>query len=139
MVKPYAGQPPPARLASMASSVANARAQLPGMQVAFIAFPGTPFASPHHYGVYLRGDSALTSRLYRPVLVDAATARVTDQRDLPWYLTALLLSQPLHFGDYAGAGFKLLWAVLDVATIVVLASGLYLWLRRGRRVTGAAR
>ena len=145
MVKPYAGQPPldvgAARLASMERSVANARAAQPGMQVAFIAFPGTPFASPHHYGVYLRGDRALTARLVRPVLVDARTGQVRDQRALPWYLTALLLSQPLHFGDYGGAPLKLVWALLDLATIVVLVSGLYLWIRRGRTQaqTGAAR
>jgi uncharacterized iron-regulated membrane protein len=47
-------------------------------------------------------------------------------------LTALLLSQPLHFGDYGGAGMQFLWALLDLATIVVLGSGLYLWLKRGR-------
>ncbi len=28
---------------------------------------------------------------------------------------------------------KILWALLDLATIVVLGSGVYLWLRRGRR------
>ena len=63
--------------------------------------------------------------------VDAQTAQVTDNRDLPWYLTALLVSQPLHFGDYGGQAMKLLWALLDIATIIVLGSGLYLWLKRG--------
>jgi uncharacterized iron-regulated membrane protein len=132
MVRPYEGQPAPSRLASMEASVAHARAVQPGMAVAFIAFPGTPFASSHHYGIYMRGDQALTARLYKPVLVDAGSGQVTDQRTLPWYLSALLLSQPLHFGDYGGAGMKFLWALLDLATIVVLGSGLYLWLRRGR-------
>jgi uncharacterized iron-regulated membrane protein len=137
MVKPYEGQPAPTTLASMEQSVRHARAVQPGMAVAFIAFPGTPFASPHHYGIYMRGDQALTARLYKPVLVDAGTAQVTDQRTLPWYLTALLLSQPLHFGDYGGAGMQFLWALLDLATIVVLGSGLYLWLKRGRAASRA--
>jgi uncharacterized iron-regulated membrane protein len=136
MVKPkeeeMRGQPPLKELAPMEQTVAHARALQPGMQVGFIAFPGTPFASSHHYGVYMHGDQALTARLYKPVLVDAATGQVTDQRTLPWYLSTLLLSQPLHFGDYGGAGMKLLWALLDLATIVVLGSGLYLWLQRGR-------
>jgi uncharacterized iron-regulated membrane protein len=138
MVKPYEGQPPPRQLASMEQSVAHARAVQPGMAVAFIAFPGTPFASSHHYGIYMRGDQALTSRLYKPVLVDAGSGQVTDQRTLPWYLTGLLLSQPLHFGDYGGAGMQFLWALLDLATIVVLGSGLYLWLKRGRAAKARA-
>jgi uncharacterized iron-regulated membrane protein len=41
------------------------------------------------------------------------------------------VSQPLHFGDYGGMPMKILWALLDMATIVVLGSGLYLWLRKG--------
>jgi uncharacterized iron-regulated membrane protein len=141
MVKPYEGQPPPTSLASMERSVARAQALQPGMKVGFIAFPGTPFASSQHYGIYMRGDQALTARLYKPVLVDAGSGQVTDQRTLPWYLTALLLSQPLHFGDYGGAGMQFLWALLDLATIIVLGSGLYLWLKRGRaaKATAAAR
>jgi uncharacterized iron-regulated membrane protein len=75
----------------------------------------------------------LTARLFTPVLVDAQTAQVTDSRALPWYVTALLLSQPLHFGDYGGVAMQILWALLDIATIIVLGSGLYLWLRRGAR------
>jgi uncharacterized iron-regulated membrane protein len=79
----------------------------------------------------MRGDEALTSRLYKPVLIDAQTTEITDRRNLPWYLTGLLISQPLHFGDYGGAWMQFLWAALDVITIFVLGSGLYLWLKRG--------
>ncbi len=64
--------------------------------------------------------------------LDAATraAQVTDSRELPWYVSALLVSQPLHFGDYGGLPLKIVWALLDLATIVVLVSGLYLWAKR---------
>lgn len=131
MVQPYKGQSPPSAFGSLQHSVDAALALEPGMAVGFIAFPGTTFSSPHHYGVFLRGDSAITSKLYKPVLVDARTSAVTDSRSLPWYVTALLLSQPLHFGDYGGRPMQILWALLDIATIIILCSGLYLWLRRG--------
>ena len=133
MLEPYKNAKPPERMASMDAAVKTAMAAEPGMQVAFVAFPGTPFASPHHYGVFMRGDQAFSSRLYKPVLIDAETGVITDHRDLPWYLTALLISQPLHFGDYGGGWMKFLWAMLDLATIVVLGSGLYLWVKRGRK------
>ncbi len=131
MIEPYRGLPAQAPTASMQKAIALAEAAEPGMKVAFVAFPGTPFASPHHYGVFMRGDEALTARLYKPVLIDAQSGLITDRRSLPWYLTALLISQPLHFGDYGGAWMQFLWAMLDIATIIVLGSGLYLWLRRG--------
>jgi uncharacterized iron-regulated membrane protein len=133
MVAPYKDLPVPTQLASMQQAMDAVQALQPGMDFGFIAWPGTPFSSPHHYGIFMRGRDALTARLYQPILVDAQTAQVTDSRRLPWYLTALLISQPLHFGDYGGIGMKILWALLDLATIVVLGSGVYLWLRRGRR------
>jgi uncharacterized iron-regulated membrane protein len=132
MVAPYKGQPPLTKLGSLETAVASALAHEPGTKVKFIAFPDTTFASPHHYGVYLRGTEPFEARMLKPVLVDATTGKVTDSRPLPWYLTALIVSQPLHFGDYGGLPMQILWAVLDVITIVVLGSGLYLWLVKRR-------
>ncbi len=49
------------------------------------------------------------------------------------------VSQPLHFGDYGGVPLQWLWAALDVLTIVVLGSGLVLWLgKRGSVCQGLA-
>ena len=48
--------------------------------------------------------------------------------------TALLVSQPLHFGDYGGMPMKILWATLDGLTIIVLGSGVYLWVVRRKAV-----
>jgi uncharacterized iron-regulated membrane protein len=133
MVAPYAGKPPPVHLASLDHVVARARQAAPGMEVAFIAFPGTPFTSSHHFVAFMRGDTALTARLLQPVLLDGETGEVADSRALPIYLQGLLISQPLHFGDYGGLPLKLIWAALDGLTIIVIGSGLYLWLARRRR------
>jgi uncharacterized iron-regulated membrane protein len=137
MVAPYKGKPPLTQLGSLEAAVSAARRHEPGMKVGFIAFPGTSFTSPHHYGVFMRGDEPLTSRLFKPVLVDAVTAEVTDSRELPWYLTALLVSQPLHFGDYGGKPMQVIWAVLDVITIFLLSSGLYLWWAKRKQAVPA--
>lgn len=140
LVAPYRDEPPIRERAPVAATMRAALEAAPGTRIAFIAFPGTSFSSPHHDTYFLRGNTALTSRLLQPVLVDARTAQVTAAPDLPWYLAALLISQPLHFGDYAGMPLKIVWALLDLVTIVVLASGLYLWLakRRGRGASAAA-
>ncbi|GLS05584.1 peptidase [Chitiniphilus shinanonensis] len=134
LLAPYQGQAtvPVAERASVQRSLDVALRTEPGMQLSFVAFPGTAFSSPHHTTFFLRGDQPLTSRLLQPVLVDARTAEVTASPRLPWYLTGLLVSQPLHFGDYGGMPMKILWALLDIASIIVLGSGLYLWLRKGR-------
>lgn len=110
----------------------NAQAAVPGMRVQFIAFPGAAFSSRDHLAVYLQGATPLTAKLLTPVMVDARTGKVDGVAPMPWYMKALLLAQPLHFGDYGGMAMKLLWAVLDLVSIVVLGSGLYLWLRKPR-------
>lgn len=130
MTAPYKGLLPPKILGSLEKSVQIAQKLEPNMTLAFIAFPGTAYTSQHHYGVFMRGDSPVTARLYKPVLVDAKKATLTDSRDVPWYLAMLLISQPLHFGDYGGMFLKLLWTIFDLLSIVVLWTGLKLWWKK---------
>lgn len=132
---PYKGQPivSVTERGSVQRSLETALRQAPDTTLSFIAFPGTAFSSPYHTAFFLRGNEPFTSRLLKPVLVDARTTEVAAAPQLPWYLTALLVSQPLHFGDYGGMTMQILWALLDIASIIVLGSGLYLWLRKGRQ------
>jgi len=141
LLAPYQGQPVtlPAQRASLQHSMEAAMAVAPHTRLSFIAFPGTAFSSPHHNTFFLAGNEPLTSKLLQPVLIDAQTAEVTASPKLPWYLTALLVSQPLHFGDYGGMPMKILWALLDLATIIVLGSGLYLWVKRRQPAAATAR
>jgi uncharacterized iron-regulated membrane protein len=133
MIAPYKGLPPATHYASLQASVDAAQAREPDKRLGFIAFPGTAFSSPHHYGMFMRGDSPITSRLFKPVLIDAETAKLTDSRELPWYLATLLISQPLHFGDYGGMTLKIIWLILDMITIVVLWTGLMLWWKKRKQ------
>lgn len=134
MTAAYAGRSPlsPASYGSVDRAMAAARSALPGTNPQFIAFPGGAYSSAHHMAVFMQGSTPLTERMLTPALIDGATGELTDARPLPWYVQALLYSQPLHFGDYGGLPLKILWAVLDVFTILVLGSGLYLWLGRRR-------
>ncbi|MBC7917523.1 MAG: PepSY domain-containing protein [Rhodoferax sp.] len=134
LLAPYKGQAtvPVSERASVQRTLTVAKNLVPDSKLSFIAFPGTAFSSPHHHTVFLRGNEPLTARLLQPVLVDAKSAEVTAAPKLPWYLTALLVSQPLHFGDYGGMPMQILWALLDIASIIVLGSGLYLWLNKSK-------
>ncbi|NWL81064.1 peptidase [Pseudomonas taiwanensis] len=136
LVEPYRNAPPLTERAPADNVLNIAGAALPGMQADFIAFPGTRFSSEHHYTVFMVGSTHLTAHLWTPVLIDARTLEVTAVAQRPWYMDALAMSQPLHFGDYGGRPMQLLWAVLDVLTIIVLGSGLYLWWVRQRRSSG---
>jgi uncharacterized iron-regulated membrane protein len=127
MLGPWRNAPVPPKLASAQLAIDTALKHAPGMKVQSFAMPGSPFAGGHHYGVYLRGNEPLTSRLLKPVLINADDGTFGETRDMPLYVKALFVSRPLHFGDYGGLPLKVLWCLLDLATIVVLGSGLYLW------------
>ena len=135
MTERYQDDPPPQALADLDAVLAAAEHAAPDKQLSFMAFPGNEFASPHHFTAFMQGNTPLTSRLLSPVLIDAETAEVTASAQMPWTVSTLMLSQPLHFGDYGGMPLKILWAVLDLITIVVLVTGLYLWLQRREPVT----
>jgi uncharacterized iron-regulated membrane protein len=64
------------------------------------------------------------------MLIDARTGKLTTVVKMPWYLRGLEVSRPLHFGDYGGLPLKIIWALFDIAAIVVLISGLVLWFKR---------
>jgi uncharacterized iron-regulated membrane protein len=133
MTAPYRDLPLAEHTAPVDSVLRTASAARPDAALSFLAFPGTDFASPHHFVAFMHGSSAATSRLLTPVLIDAGSADFVAKAELPWYVSTLLLSQPLHFGDFGEMPLKAIWALLDVLTIVVLASGVVLWVKRRDR------
>jgi uncharacterized iron-regulated membrane protein len=132
MTAPYKNAPPLRRLGSVDQATRVAHAAAPSTSVSVIAWPGTFFSSKHHYAVFLSGNTPLTRKLIKPALVDAETGKLTAIEEMPLYVKTLFLSQPLHFGDYGGLPLKIIWALLDIAAIVVLGTGIYLWLGRRR-------
>lgn len=132
MLQQYHGKPVPTagELNSVQAAYDTAKKTLPGMTVTSVVFPGYKFGSPYHYLLWAKGNTPLTSRLFSPALVDARTGRLAALVKMPWYLRSLEVARPLHFGDYGGTPLKILWVLFDLAAIVVLVSGVYLWFVR---------
>jgi uncharacterized iron-regulated membrane protein len=132
MLDSYKGKTTPktAELSELQGAFEVAQKALPGMEVVSIVYPGNMYGSPYHYLFWAKGNTALTSRLFSPVLVDARSGKLAAVLEMPFYLRALEVSRPLHFGDYGGTPLKIIWALFDLAAIVVLISGVYLWIVR---------
>ena len=122
-----AAPPSMAQLPSVQQALNTAMAQQPDMQAVSVVYPGNPQGSSQHYLIWSKGRTPLTSQLYNPTLVDGRSGALLGKVTVPWYLVALQVSRPLHFGDYAGLPLKILWTVLDLIAIAVLVSGVYLW------------
>ncbi|MCW1383683.1 PepSY domain-containing protein [Novosphingobium sp. KCTC 2891] len=123
----------PARYGSIDRAMATAQAARPSLSPQFVGFPGGAWSARHAYAIFFQGDTPLTSHVLTPALVDAETGALVDIRTMPLTMQALMLSKPLHFGDYGGLALKLVWALLDLATIRVLWSGILLWWGKRRR------
>lgn len=130
LTRAYDAPAPLTKRSSLQAAVDRAKVALPGMTLQFVAFPGSTYSTDHHYAVFFHGDTPLTAHLTTPALIDARTGALAAVAPTPWYVKTLSLSQPLHFGDYGGLSLKIVWALLDLATIVILGSGVYLWLAK---------
>jgi uncharacterized iron-regulated membrane protein len=132
MLDKYKGNTVPAQqdMSSVQIAYNTAQKALPGMTVVSVVYPGNAFGSPYHYLLWAKGNEPFNSRLFSPVLIDARSGKLEAIVKMPLYLRALEVSRPLHFGDYGGTPLKIIWAVFDIIAIVVLISGVYLWVVR---------
>ena len=67
-----------------------------------------------------------TSDFGRATTFDTALVRIDTDAGLTGWGEAKVSAG--SFGDYGGVPMQWLWALLDVLTLIVLGSGLYLWL-----------
>lgn len=114
-------------------ALAAADAGTDGRRRTSVLFPSAAAHHPYHYLVWSHGDTLVTKELLSAVLVSADTCRIDARGELPWYLRTLELSRPFHFGNYGGLTLKIVWALLDLATIAVLVSGLVIWVGKRRQ------
>ena len=108
--------------------------------MAFAAFPGTPLSGAHHYAFFMAAEHGVAKRVFKLALVDAATGKLSVASEAPWYVKALLVSSPLHLGNYGGWPLKVIWALFTLTTLGLCIGGLYLTVARLRaRRSGGVR
>lgn len=105
-----------------------------------VFYPNTEYSTQGHYMVLLQGSDGLNKKMLKVALVNAETGQVDTVEELPGYLKAILLSQPLHFGNYGGMPLKILWTLLTLLTLFITLNGAWLWWakRKKKTLTGAA-
>lgn len=130
MTSSSANRPPVTQYVPLTTVVSRAKQAFPNDELAFVTFPGTDFSGKHHFSVFTRAESGLARKVFKVVLVDAESGELTAARELPWFIKMLLLSEPLHFGDYGGLPLKLIWALFGLGSTSLSATGLYVLVAR---------
>ena len=134
---PYAHEPVVTELGNIDQAVQQAEHGAAGRHWSIVALPGSDLASPRHYTVLLQGGTGLEARVLTMALVDAKEPTRSEAHQLPLYLRALLLSEPLHFGNYGGLPLKIVWSLFSLVTIGLSVSGVWtFWLARRERPKG---
>lgn len=111
----------------------------PDSIISYVAFPDAEFGIAGHYLVLVHGADAIASRISRLAVVNAHTGLLAEIVELPLYLKFMLLSEPLHFGDYGGLPLKIIWAAFAVCSLAVVLFGVSsFFLKRKMRREGAA-
>jgi len=136
---PYAHEPIVTDLGRIDQAVQQAERGAAGRHWSIVALPGSDLSSPRHYTVLLQGGTGIESRVLTMALVDAKDPTHLEAHQLPFYLRALLLSEPLHFGDYGGLPLKLVWSLFSLVTIVLSVSGVCaFWIARRERTMSSS-
>lgn len=119
-------------------AVAAAEAEVPGRHWSYALFPGTALATTRHFTVMLEGGAGFESHMLSIVVADAGDPRSVQEVVLPLYLKAMLICEPLHFGNYGGWPLKVLWVGFTLVSLVLALSGLWVFglARFGRRRMG---
>jgi uncharacterized iron-regulated membrane protein len=128
MTAPFKDKPKPEKVVSLDQVLGAARQAWPGHRVLFAVYPGTALTGDHHFTVFMAAEEGIAKRVPKLTLVDAATGDLTVSQNAPWYIQALFVSGPLHFGDYAGLPLQLIWAAFTVLTIILCITGLWLFI-----------
>jgi uncharacterized iron-regulated membrane protein len=109
----YRGAPAAADPALVDPVIRNALAARPGATLDYL--------------LLLKSPTAFGGEVHELAVVEDATARVAEVRELPVYLKTLLLSEPLHFGDYGGLTLKVLWGSFAAICFVMTIVGIWGW------------
>ncbi|MFN3454252.1 MAG: PepSY-associated TM helix domain-containing protein [Pseudobdellovibrio sp.] len=106
----------------------------PDMHITYISFPDTEFGLPNKFLFLMNGRTPLTEKISEVVVIDAQTANLVRVVELPLYLKMVMLSEPLHFGNYGGLYLKGIWLVFTFFSLVVALLGFYSFFRKRRKV-----
>lgn len=133
--KPYESAPVVTDYATIDRAIAGAEAAETHRTWATVALPGSALSTPRHYGILLKGEKGLEEHMLGLVVVDAAEPATILPKAFPWYLKAVLVSEPLHFGNYGKLPLKIVWALFTVVTLGLSVTGLWVFFLGRRKRT----
>lgn len=114
----------------------QASERVPGFDTTYISFPYEPGRDLRFFGD-VHDSNPLISQYASVVAFDPHTGewlRNFDIRDAAQGMRVLDSFRRLHFGDFAGLGSKLIWALVGMMPLLLAITGVSLWAIRRRKI-----
>ena len=106
--------------------LSQVRKDYPDFEVNYLRFAGGTLSVLGRW----QDDPAYYGFTYSNLQVDLSNGQVLKEnfvRDLPWHKRVLTILKPIHFGDYAGLGIKLLYSIFGILPGILAVSGFLIW------------
>lgn len=103
-------------------AVRQARLARPDIPVTTAIYPGL-LQGPNHYMCFHAHSDSLTQYIPVVTLVPINAPEQVSTLPIPWWVAAVLICVPLHFGDFAGLGMKVVYCVLGLSAGALSISG----------------
>jgi uncharacterized iron-regulated membrane protein len=128
---PPSNKPLPAPTVTIDIALQSAKDAMPRMDSSGFSMPGALLAGDDHFAVFFKGREGFQEKMLSIAYVHTKTGVVTPI-ELPWYLKLVVISQPLHFGDYGGTPLRIIWAIFTLLTTALTVTGLIVFFARRR-------
>ena len=101
------------------SVLEKAKKKASGYEIDFISYPDNEFSLPGTYALLMESKNDK-----KIAFIKSNAELETSVVSLPWYLKALIISEPLHFGNYGGVWLKVFWTIFGLLVGVIPFTGL---------------
>lgn len=121
--------PSPTVRVSVDASLRQVKKDYPAFEIKYLRFAhGKLFVLGR-----LASDPVMYGRTASKIEVDMRTGKIDKvslMQNAPWHQQAIAMLKPLHFGDYAGLGVKIIYSIFGLFPGVLAISGFFIWRNR---------
>ncbi len=111
-------------LASLSQLIKQVQDKIVDAKITFISFPSSEFGVEGNFVFLLEKIWLNREQASHVVVGDPQLGAIKEIVEIPFYLKALVLSQPLHFGDFGGLPLKLVWFFFALMSLFVMLMGI---------------
>ncbi|PCJ24648.1 MAG: hypothetical protein COA96_08985 [SAR86 cluster bacterium] len=117
-------------------AVAAAKAVIPRLKVHYLNLPVRRTSRIQPYVISGQSDAFMVRPNANRVYINPLNGEVleyVDVRDATISRRLMDSVDPLHFGNFAGIGFKLLYLIFGLITLAMTLTGIWMWLKRNKK------